>query len=318
MFSNLFREILRQATPCSNLTGRRRSRLTVAVVIFVLVQSASAQRQSATVSNASVKLRIQLSWWPASSTGGPLRTTATLQPLDSNVAARTLEVKEGTATVIELPRGRYQITTTSAVTINGQAYGWSIELPLVEPTNEVQLSQENAVRLSRAEIANAGDLTVLPGTAVDSFTGYDTSDAGSREQISALLSKWTSSLRHGDLKMQMTCYTPKLATYKGQHNVSREQVRQEKERLLVRYPSNRRVSLSNVQIKTGVSQADATALKTWDFTGTETQWRGQAIIYFVFQKIGGRWMISSEWEHLTAQGQPMTAGSATSHNLSSF
>jgi hypothetical protein len=118
--------------------------------------------------------------------------------------------------------------------------------------------------------------------------------------------------------MQMTCYTPKLATYKGQHNVSREQVRQEKERLLVRYPSNRRVSLSNVQIKTGVSQADATALKTWDFTGTETQWRGQAIIYFVFQKIGGRWMISSEWEHLTAQGQPMTAGSATSHNLSSF
>jgi hypothetical protein len=234
------------------------------------------------------------------------------------VVARTIEVKEGAATVIELLRGRYQITTISPVTISGQAYGWSIELPLVEPLNQVQLSQENAVRLSRAEIAHAGESTLFPGRGVDSFTAHDSSDADTHAQISALLGKWMSSLRAGDLKMQMSCYATQLATYRGQRNVSRERVRQQKERLLLRYPSNRRVSLSNIQIKTRVSEADATALKTWAYAGTETEWRGQSTIYFVFQKINGRWMINSEWEHLTAQGTPMTAGSASSQSVSNF
>ncbi len=104
MFSNLFRELHRQTTPCCNPIARRRLRISSAVLILAMAQSAGAQRQSATPSNATVKLRVELSWWPGSATGKPLRTTATLQPLDSNVLARTIEVNESAAApVIELP-----------------------------------------------------------------------------------------------------------------------------------------------------------------------------------------------------------------------
>lgn len=309
MFSNLFRRLLRAATLCCILTARRRLWLIAAAVMLTLVESAIAQSQPPNTSNAIVKLRVRLSWWSSSSRIGPLRTTVTLQPLDTNGPASTVQVREGATAVIELPRGRYQLTTISPMVVDRQAYGWSIELPLVESTNELQLSQENAVRLSQAEISNAGDISLLPAPGTGASGKRDTSDADTRTQISALLSRWTSSLKSRDLKAQMACYAPQLATYSRQHNVSRERVRQDKQSFLLRYPKIRRLDLSNIQITTEGSQPEATAVKTWSFGGGETEWRGQVTIYFMFQKVNGRWAISSEREHLAVPGQPVADGS---------
>ncbi len=308
MFSNLFRRLLRAATVRGSLAARRRVGLIAAVVMLALTKSATAQSQPPNPSNAIVKLRIQLSWSGESSRAGPLRTTVTIQPLDSNGAADMVQVREGAPTVVELPRGRYQLTTISPTVIKGQAYGWSIELPLVESINELQLSQENAVRISPADIANAGAISLVPEPAAG---GSVRPDADTRAQISALLSRWTSSLKAHDLRAQMSCYAPQLTTYLRQHNVSRERVRQEKQSFFLRYPKIRQFDLSNLQITTAGSQPEATAVKTWSFGGGETEWRGQAIIHFTFQKVEGRWAISSEQEHLTVPSQAGPEASAT-------
>ncbi len=303
MFSNLFRRLLRAASVYGSLTARRRLRAIAAVVLLALVNSAIGQGQAPNPSNAMVKLRIRLSWSSQSTRAGLLRTTVTLQPLDWNGAADTVQVREGAATVIELPPGRYQLTTISPTVIKGQGYGWSIEVPLVESMNELQLSQENAVRVSSADMANADD--VWSGPAPDPG-GSVRLDADTRAQISALLSRWRSSLKVHDLKAQMSCYAPRLATYLSQHNVSHERLRQEKQSFFLRYPRIRQLDLSSIQIMTEGSQPEAAAVKTWSFGGGETEWRGQANIYFTFQKVDGRWVISSEREHLTVASQPTT------------
>jgi hypothetical protein len=283
----------------------RRFQLILAVaMVLALTECATAQSKPPTAPNTTVELRIQLSWWGASSLGGPRKTTMTLQPLDSTQAANAVQVSEGVTTIIRLTRGRYQLTTIDPIVVNGQAYGWSIELPLVEPTNQLRLSQENAVRLSSAAIAYEQNVSLGPAT-----TASATADDDTRRQISALLSRWTASLKSHDLKAQMSCYAPRLATYFRQHNVSHERVQQDKQNLFQRYPNIRRLELSNVHITTQASQPEATAVKTWIFSGGEADWRGQAITYFSFQKIRGHWAISSESEHLTAEGEPVTQSS---------
>ncbi len=277
--------------------------IVTAAMMLALAESATAQSKP-TAPNTTVELRIELTWWSASSGGGPRKTTMTLQSLDSNETTNTVQVSEGVTTIIRLRRGRYQLTTINPVVVNGQAYGWSIELPLVESTNQLRLSQENAVRLSSAGMAYEQNVLLGPPTAVTPTAGDDT-----RAQISALLSRWTASLKSHDLKGQMSCYAPRLATYFRQHNVSRERVEQDKQNLFQRYPSIRRLELSNIQITNKAGQPEATAVKTWIFSGGEADWRGQAITYFSFQKVRGRWTISSETEHLTAQGEPVTQSS---------
>jgi hypothetical protein len=311
MFSNLFRKLLRAATFRCSPIARGGLRLIAAAAMLVSLQPSIAQSKPPNTSNAIVKLRLRLSWWNSWSRVGPLRTTVTLQPLDSKRAPDTIEVREDATTLIELPRGRYQLTTISPMVINRQAYGWSIELPLVESSTDLELSQENAVRLSQAEIATAGDTSLLPRPGAAGGTRLDTSNADTRAQIYALLNRWTSSLKSGDLKAQMSCYAPQLANYSRLHNVSRERVRQEKQSLLLRYPNIRRLDLSNIQVSADRSQPQATAIKTWSFSGREAEWRGQAMIHFMFQKVNGRWAISSEQEHLSTQRQPMTESSIT-------
>jgi len=299
--------VRRRISNCNTARGRFRL-IAAAAMMLAPAAAGTAQSTPPTAPSATVELRIQLSWWGASSRSGPRRTTMALQPLDSHEAAGTVQVSEDATTVIKLTRGRYQLTTINPIVVNGQAYGWSIELPLIESTNELRLSQENAVRLSSAGIANARNIS--SGSSGPAPPPAATADDETRAQIAALLRRWTSSLKSHNLKAQMSCYAPRLATYFRQHNVSREWVQQDKQSLLQRYPKIRQLDLSDVQITTNASQPEATAVKTWSFGGGETDWHGQAITYFVFQKVGSRWAISSEREQLAVQNEPVTEGSA--------
>jgi hypothetical protein len=117
------------------------------VLLIMLPWLGSAQ--VATPEPPRVEVRLEMSWPTAPGSPLPLTAWVRLDPLDRPGPAPTLRVSESSITILQLAPGRYQLTTTTPLTYNQQAYGWSIELPLVSAVNHVRLSQENAVRLAR-------------------------------------------------------------------------------------------------------------------------------------------------------------------------
>jgi hypothetical protein len=251
-----------------------------------------AAAQDQTAQAGIVEVRIQISWSMESPGGHPLLALVTLQPLDRVGAPQNLRINESSASVVRIAAGRYQLITTSPVVIKGQAYGWSIELPLVAPVNYVRLSQENAIRL------NVGDVieTAVPNLSLPSATPAASRVATdhARVQITDLLDRWVTSLKSRNLKAQMSCYAPRLATYYQKRNVSREQVRAQKRKLFRLYTQIRRLELSDVDLEIGPAQATATAVERWNFSNDEIDWKGRALIDFGFEKTNSRWAITSE------------------------
>lgn len=282
-------------------------------LLFVLLPAWAAAQQSTALSlKAPVELRVQLSWYDPAPDARPRATTFVLQPLDSPGAAQTLRVSESATAIVRLPPGRYQLTTTDPLMVNGQAYGWSIELPLVAPTNDLRLSQENAVRVALPAgvfaASSAGSASVAQPGNSPAVADEDTA----RRQIMALLDLWVDSLKLRNLQVQMSCYAPQLKTYLQQANVSRRQVQQLKQSQLRRYPAIRQLSLSNVVVKWKDGEAQVTALKTWNFSGSDASWEGQAIIQFDLVRTGARWLIESEREQLVPYNRLATQTSSAS------
>jgi hypothetical protein len=231
----------------------------------------------------------------------PRQTTIRLQPLDWKSEPASGNVSEDATTVVKLPPGRYQVTSMQPVPVNGNHVGWDLEVPVIEPVNKLRLSQENAVRVSPFGVGETeqGDNAAAPSTS----PSEGSVDSGTRAQIEELLKRWTSSLQARDLETQMSCYAPRLDTYFRSHNVSREEVRQDKQRFLQRYPEIRQLSLSNVQINTRSGNPEVTALKSWDFGGRK-DWVGQVITHLTLEREDGRWVISSERERLVKDSVP--------------
>jgi hypothetical protein len=244
--------------------------------------------------------------WPTAP-GSPLPLTAwvRLDPLDRPGPAPTLRVSESSITILQLAPGRYQLTTTTPLTYNQQAYGWSIELPLVSPVNHVRLSQENAVRLARdngIEPAITAASAARNGTSAETFED----DADARAQIMSLLNRWVSSLKSRNLKAQMACYAPRLSNYLQQGSVSRNRVEMQKQKMLRLYTQIRRLQLSNVEISVQGPEAAATVIKSWDFSNNEIDSRGRRLVNLRLIKIDSRWMITSEQEYAVPAQSPST------------
>jgi hypothetical protein len=263
-----------------------------AIEALILVIAAFAAAQDQTAAAAIVEVRVQISWSMERSGGHPLVALVTLEPLDRIGAPQNLRISESSTSVVRIAAGRYQLITTSPVVIKGQAYGWSIELPLVAPVNYIQLSQENAIRLNVGDVIETAvpNLSVAPATPAASRIATD--DA--RVEITALLDRWITSLKSRNLKAQMSCYAPRLATYNGKRNVSREQVRAQKRKLFRLYTQIRRLELSDIDLGIGPAHATATALERWNFSNDEVQWQGRALVDFGFEKTNSRWAINSE------------------------
>jgi ketosteroid isomerase-like protein len=194
-----------------------------------------------------------------------------------------------------LAPGRYQLTTTAPLTYNGQAYGWSIELPLTAPVNYVRLSQENAVRLAPQNGIEPAlrEATLAQGTA-GSKPGGDEAEA--RAQINALLNRWVASVKSRSLQTQMSCYAPQLTSYLQQGSLSRAQLEARKQKMLTAYTSTH-LDLSNIELSIHGSQAVANAIKSWDFSNNEVDSRGRTLLSLGLAKLDGRWLIISEQEY---------------------
>jgi hypothetical protein len=267
-----------------------------AIQALLLVVSTHAAAQGPTGVASTVEVRVQMSWWMESSRGHSLVASVALEPLDRKGNPQDLRISENTTSIVRIPAGRYQVMTTSPMVINGRAYGWSIEVPLVAPVNYIRLSQENAVRLSMDDAIEAAKIPNAKRTGLAASRGATDSDAP--VQISALLNRWIKSIKSRNLQSQMSCYAPRLASYREQRNVSREQVQFQKRRLLRLYPQIRRFELSDIDVRMDAGRATASAVESWNFANDEVNWRGRALISFEFARNNSGWVITSEREQL--------------------
>jgi hypothetical protein len=262
----------------------------LALLIFLL-GTGSAQNLSPTA--ASVEVQLQVSWWPDAASDHPRVIVVRLDPLQGGEPAQTVRVSESSTAIIRVAPGRYQLTTISPLISARQAFGWSIELPLVSPINNVRLSPENAVRLARGDDLNAA---ALSGSLPRPVSAASSSDADARRQITALLDKWVNSWGSRNLSAQLSCYGLRLTSYLQQGSVSREQVRQQRQQQLRAY-TVQHLELSNLEIQIAGPQATATAIKSWTFSNSEVVSHGRSLIHLGLAKIDSGWLITSEQEY---------------------
>jgi hypothetical protein len=263
--------------------------------VLLFTSAIYALGQASPPPSATVELRIQLDW-SAPSSAHPANIV--VAPVDHRGDAQALRLSLTSDITVKVPPGRYQLTTTTPLVINHQAYGWNVELALFDPVNTVRLSQENAVRLAKGDV-------IEPASAHMASAAATTTDApagiNARSQIIAVLNRWVASFRAHELSKQMSCYAPQLARYLQQRNVSSYQVQAEKRRTLQLYTNVRRYDLSDINLALDGGQAAVTAVKTWELTNHEVESRGNAEVHFEFAQVGGRWLITSEWESPMAE-----------------
>ena len=278
----------------------------VLLAVAVLAPVLNAQQQPAP-QDGKVELRIRLVL-PDARPGTQRETTVFIQPVDpkgpgANTAPGTAKVTEGATTVVMLPPGPYQITSMDPVMTNSQASGWDIEMPVTSSPTDLELSQQNAVRVTPFGKVDAS-------TATASTSEHkQTADAATRQQIETVLDRWIESLKAHDLDAQMTCYAPHLRRYFLKQDVSAAQVRRDKERFLQRYPDIRNLELHDIQIASVDGHPDVTAVKAWSFGG-QRDWTGQVVTHLGFARENGRWVIVSERERLINESVPFGEGTA--------
>jgi hypothetical protein len=229
-----------------------------------------------------------------------------IQPLDTKSAPSSVRVTEGTTTLVSLPAGRYQITSTAPVSIEGHAAGWDIELPVTSSGTELELSQQNAVRVSPFGNLDAGTQAQL---ASETTAGSQAVDSETQAQVQQLLSRWVDSLKAHDLNAQMSCYASTLSRYFLKQNVTKQEVRRDKERFLRRYPDIRELAVRDVKIASVNGHPEVTAVKSWDFGG-QKDWTGHVLTHLTLERQNGRWVIASERERLIRESVPFKPGSA--------
>lgn len=256
------------------------------IPVLILASATCALTQAVAPSSPTVELRIQMNWNAA--LGDHDAAVVVLDPADHSYAPQQLRLTLSSTATVRLAPGRYQLTTTTPLVIGRQAYGWNIELALFGPVNDVTLSRENAVRLY------AGDV-IEPASPHLVATNSPATTGDARAQLTALLNRWTASLRARDLRAQMSCYAPQLPRYLERRNVSWAQVQTQKRKSFDLYTEIRVLELRDIDLTIGQGQAAATAVMRWDFTDHEVESRGNAVVNFEFVQTGSRWLIASEW-----------------------
>ena len=263
------------------------------VTALLLASATNAAAQAVQPNPPTVEVRIHLTWDPALNSHES--AVVVIEPATHSTAPQQLRLTPSSGATVRLAPGRYQLTTTTPLVIGHQAYGWNIELALFDPVNNIQLSQENAVRLAAGDVIEPASPHLqtanAPATMPDSSTAVD-----ARSQLLALLNRWTDSLRARDLRTQMSCYAPHLPRYLERRNVSWTQLQTQKRRLFDLYTQIRVLNLSDIDLTISQDQAEATAVMKWDFTDHEVESRGNAQVNFEFEQIGSRWLITSEWQ----------------------
>lgn len=112
--------------------------------------------------------------------------------------------------------------------------------------------------------------------------------------IQALLDRWASALKRGDVNAAGECYAPVVTTYFSRHDVTRAAVRKSMQQARARYGRLEVYRISGVAITpVGENRAVATFRKHWRTSG-RTRSAGSEAERITLVRNQGAWQISSE------------------------
>lgn len=115
-------------------------------------------------------------------------------------------------------------------------------------------------------------------------------------EILDFLEQWRSTMVGGDLQKHVSLYAPVVDRFFRERNVSREAVRQEKKRMLDRYPHFDQYDLRDVKVDfAGDNRALVTFRKDWSARGVR-RFAGSELQRLTLQKDSAAWQIVSEEE----------------------
>jgi hypothetical protein len=165
------------------------SSLIAACLAFLVVASPNARGQSSSnadlsgARNPRVSLRVELDaaslgqrcgTRPEDRCDGQAKVPLTLRPLDHAAPSRRFSVEISRPAILALRPGRYQLSSSHPASVGGKTWVWDIELPLTEQSNEVVLSQQNAMVL---------DATPAPPVIADQQTVSASPPAGNVRRL---------------------------------------------------------------------------------------------------------------------------------------
>lgn len=121
-------------------------------------------------------------------------------------------------------------------------------------------------------------------------------DRTSDRRIDDVLRKWTDSTRHLDADGNADLYAPRVERFFNRRNVTRDDIRVEKERLFENIDQVRKFQVSNVVVdRVSPDQALISFRKEWDFAG-KSPFSGAEKARMLLKRNGSQWQIAREEE----------------------
>jgi ketosteroid isomerase-like protein len=146
-----------------------------------------------------------------------------------------------------------------------------------------------------------------PGTNVNTGSEVNTGPApapppaapdpsAAKADVMSAMDSWAASLRARSLDANLSMYADRLDTYYGSQNVSSASVRANRQQIFSRYYDSMDVQLSDVSVDLSPdgSRADVSYDNTYSWRGGSRTLSGKSHNRIVMERIGGRWLITSE------------------------
>ncbi len=117
-------------------------------------------------------------------------------------------------------------------------------------------------------------------------------------EIGKLLSTWVQSTLRGDLTSQVKCYGPQVEVFFTKRDITREDVRLEKQKVLTEFPEVKAYDISGLEIESaGADRVVINFRKRWDSSGnTGKQFSGEEKERLTLARFGEQWLIVGEEE----------------------
>lgn len=140
---------------------------------------------------------------------------------------------------------------------------------------------------------------------------------GVPDDVGQFLQTWRNTFLTGDFDAHMECYAPVVETYYQKRNLTRADVRREREGMVAEYGSVRQFDVSNVELTiTAQGLVDATFRTHWEISGKK-YFAGEDTEKLILIQTGGRWLITREEEPtvywVKKQALPSSAKSDIGH-----
>jgi hypothetical protein len=156
------------------------------------------------------------------------------------------------------------------------------------------------LRVSVTGTEPIGD-TVVPVSTVTNYV-FDkgkynaTSPPQDTSGIESLLHAWVDTWKREDLEGHMQCYGPVLEVYFRKHNISSNEVREDKARAFRQFTEMRVYEIDDLQVSFDTAtSATAVFVKKWDAIGS-SEFSGEAQERLKLTQLNQQWLITSEEE----------------------